>query len=59
MVEYVIGLCFVKQIETGGATKILVDKVINNRNGSPALLVQGSDNYHAIFLFPSLNLTTF
>ncbi|PAN28003.1 hypothetical protein PAHAL_5G124200 [Panicum hallii] len=30
----------VDEIETGGATKILVDKVINNRNGSPALLVQ-------------------
>ncbi|CAO2166712.1 unnamed protein product [Urochloa humidicola] len=30
----------VDEIETGGATRILVDKVINNRNGSPALLVQ-------------------
>jgi hypothetical protein len=37
---------FVKQIETGGATRILVDKVINNRDGSPALLVQGTDYYH-------------
>ena len=44
MVEYVIGLCSVEQIENSGATKILVDKVIDNRNGSPALLVQGSDN---------------
>ena len=44
MVEYVIGLCSVEQIESSGATKILVDKVIDNRNGSPALLVQGSDN---------------
>ncbi|XP_072150127.1 protein MICRORCHIDIA 6 [Setaria viridis] len=30
----------VDEIETGGATRILVDKVIDNRNGSPALLVQ-------------------
>ncbi|WVZ68504.1 hypothetical protein U9M48_017438 [Paspalum notatum var. saurae] len=30
----------VDEIQTGGATRILVDKIINNRNGSPALLVQ-------------------
>ncbi|OEL25832.1 Protein MICRORCHIDIA 6 [Dichanthelium oligosanthes] len=30
----------VDEIETGGATRILVDKVINNRDGSAALLVQ-------------------
>ncbi|KAF8716741.1 hypothetical protein HU200_025826 [Digitaria exilis] len=30
----------VDEIETGGATRILVDKVIDNRNGSPALLIQ-------------------
>ncbi|CAO2182619.1 unnamed protein product [Urochloa humidicola] len=30
----------IDEIETGGATRILVDKVINKRNGSPALLVQ-------------------
>ncbi|KAL6614330.1 hypothetical protein ACP70R_036600 [Stipagrostis hirtigluma subsp. patula] len=30
----------IDEIETGGATRIKVDKVIDNRNGSPALLVQ-------------------
>jgi hypothetical protein len=32
-----------KQIQTGGSTRIKVDKVIDHRNGSPALLVQGFD----------------
>ena len=39
------GFFFDKQIETGGATTILLDKVIDKRNGSPALLIQGSDCY--------------
>ncbi|XP_062186461.1 protein MICRORCHIDIA 6-like [Phragmites australis] len=30
----------VDEIQTGGTTRIIVDKVINNRNGPPALLVQ-------------------
>ncbi|CAL4954092.1 unnamed protein product [Urochloa decumbens] len=30
----------VDEIETGGATRIVVDRIINNRNRSPALLVQ-------------------
>ncbi|XP_066373215.1 protein MICRORCHIDIA 6-like [Miscanthus floridulus] len=30
----------VDEIETGGATTILLDKVIDKRNGSPALLIQ-------------------
>ncbi|KAJ1285814.1 hypothetical protein BS78_03G306400 [Paspalum vaginatum] len=30
----------VDEIETGGATRILVDKIVDNRNGSPAFLVQ-------------------
>jgi hypothetical protein len=37
---------FVKQIETSGATRIVVDKVTDNRNGLPALLVQGTEYYH-------------
>ena len=41
-----IGLYLVKQIEKGGATRILLDKIIDKRNGSPALLVQGSDYYY-------------
>jgi hypothetical protein len=48
----VIGLYLVKQIEKGGATRILLDKIIDKRNGSPALLVQGSDYYY-------VNVTTF
>jgi hypothetical protein len=49
----VIGLYLVKQIEKGGATRILLDKIIDKRNGAPALLVQGSDYYNYV------NVTTF
>ncbi|GJN17444.1 hypothetical protein PR202_gb04508 [Eleusine coracana subsp. coracana] len=39
----------VDEIQTGGATRIKVDKIIDHRNGSPALLVQESiiSDYHS------------
>ncbi|CAD6257893.1 unnamed protein product [Miscanthus lutarioriparius] len=38
----------VDEIETGGATATLLDKVIDKRHGSPALLIQGFDCYTII-----------
>nr|AGT16253.1 hypothetical protein SHCRBa_190_D01_F_220 [Saccharum hybrid cultivar R570] len=35
----------VDEIETGGATTILLDKVIDKRNGSPALLIQDGNGF--------------